>query len=296
MLPAIARWIGYIGIMALTGAATFQAIVHFRVAPAYPEATNALLGRARAAGFLAALFLLIAACLKLLAQLQTMIEPGEALTRELLGLVVGSAWGYGWKLQAGIALLVLVLALVVRSTWTLVPLAVAAITAAPLTGHATEHPWGERIGLLLHGLHQLGGGVWIGTLLLVIAGGYGATRLMAEDERHRVIATLVHAYSPVALVGVGTATVIGLVLAYGYVHSISALWTTGYGRTLLLKTLFLAGTAGVGAYNWRRVRPSLGDAPTSARLYRSATIELVLGALLLGATAVLVALPAPAME
>jgi putative copper export protein len=41
------------------------------------------------------------------------------------------------------------------------------------------------------------------------------------------------------------------------------------------------------------VRPALGAAPGADRLRRSASAELLIGAALLGVTAVLVALPSP---
>lgn len=295
LLP-VARWIGYLGVMGLVGAATFQGIVHTRVAPSHPGATGQMLGRVRAAAFMAAFFMILALVLKLLGQLGSFVEPGEAMTRELFDLVLDSGWGHSWQIQAAVAGVTLLLVLLVRTTWALIPLALAAVITAPLTGHAIENPWGLPVGLALHALHQFGGGVWIGTLVLVLAAGYGGTRSLPEVERHPLIATLVHAYSPVALAGVGTAVLAGLILALGYVASISALWTTSYGRMLILKTLFMAVTAGIGAYNWRRVRPRLGEKTSSDRLYRSATLELIVGGLLLGATAVLVALPAPALE
>ena len=296
-LPVVARWIGYLGIMGLVGAATFQAIIHIRIAPHYPDARPSLLGRVRAAAFLAALFLVASQVLRLLGQLRSFVEPGEAMTREIFDLVLfESTWGHNWQVQALAAGLTLLLVLLVRTTWMLVPLAILTVILSPLTGHAIENPWGTAIGVALHALHLLGGGMWIGTLFLVLAAGYGGTRAMAPDGRHSLIARLVHAYSPVALAGVGTAVVAGLVLALGYLESFSALWSTGYGRVLIIKTLLLGGTAAIGAYNWQLVRPRLGKEDSSVRLYRSATLELVIGALLLGATSVLVALPAPALE
>jgi copper transport protein len=293
-LSTVARWIGYLGSMGLAGAAVFQAIVHFRLTGPHPEASTGFLGRARAAGFLAALFFALSLVLKLLGQLQLLVEPGEPVTRELFNLVMlESAWGVSWRIQAGVALAALILLPLIRNTWLLVPLAAAVLTVSPLTGHAVENPWGQSIGLFLHGLHQLGGGAWLGTLTLVVAAGYGGTRSLGEEERNRVIATLVHSYSPVALGGVGVAVLAGLAMAYGYLGSLNALWSSNYGRTLLVKTLLLVLTATLGAYNWKRLRPALGDSAASSRLYRSATLELVLGALLLGATAVLVAMPAP---
>jgi putative copper export protein len=296
-LLAVARWIGYLGVMGLVGAATFQAIVHLRVAPGFPGARDPLLRRVRAAAFLAALFLVAALLLKLLGQLYSFVDPGEPLTREIFNLVVfESGWGHGWLTQAVVAGLTFLLVLLLRSSWSLVPLALATVLVAPLTGHGSENPWGTTVGPLIHAIHQLGGGVWIGTLFLVLAAGYGGTRDLKDEERHPLIAAIVHAYSPVALVGVSLAVGAGLVLAFEYLEPLSSLWTTGYGRVLILKILLMGSTAAIGAYNWRMVRPRLGEKQSSRRLYHSATLELIIGALLLGATSVLVALPAPALE
>jgi putative copper export protein len=296
-LLVVARWIGYLAVMGLVGAATFQGIVQLRIAPAHPGAKTPLLGRVRAAAFLAAFFLVASLVLKLLGQLQSFVDPGEPITREIFNLVVfESSWGRSWLIQSAAASLTFLIVLLVRNTWTLVPLALVTVTLAPLTGHAVENPWGTNVGVLLNALHQLGGGAWIGTLFLVLAAGYRGTRTLPDEERHLLIARLVHAYSPVALAGVSTAVLAGVVMALSYIAPLSALWTSSYGRVLIIKVLLLGGTAAMGAYNWRLVRPRLGEAHTTRRLYRSATLELTIGALLLGATAVLVALAAPALE
>jgi len=79
------------------------------------------------------------------------------------------------------------------------------------------------------------------------------------------------------------------------VASWSAFTTTSYGRTLLIKLAVVLLLVIVGAFNWRRVRPTLatGGTAASARLRHSATLELALGVLVLAVTAVLVALPTP---
>jgi putative copper export protein len=92
--------------------------------------------------------------------------------------------------------------------------------------------------------------------------------------------------------GLGTIG-LGLLLGWTYVGGIGPLFSTTYGRTLLVKVALLSGVAATGAWNWRRVRPALGAAPGSSRLRRSAIVELAFGTLLLAVTAVLVALPAP---
>ena len=82
-------------------------------------------------------------------------------------------------------------------------------------------------------------------------------------------------------------------LAWLNLGSVSLLWTSAYGQALLIKMGLLVGVAALGAWNWRRVRPALGAAPGARRLRLSATAELLIGAALLGVTAVLVALPSP---
>ena len=128
--------------------------------------------------------------------------------------------------------------------------------------------------------------------LLIVAAAYPARRQW-PDDRAPLLAALVQGYSPMALTA-GLVTIgLGLLLGWTYVGGFGPLFSSTYGRTLLVKVLLLGGVAATGAWNWRRVRPALGAAPGAARLRRSATIELVFGTLLLAVTAVLVALPAP---
>lgn len=49
----------------------------------------------------------------------------------------------------------------------------------------------------------------------------------------------------------------------------------------------------LGAWNWKRVRPSLGTEGTEQIIRRSATMELMFAALVLIATSALVTLPSP---
>jgi copper transport protein len=77
-----------------------------------------------------------------------------------------------------------------------------------------------------------------------------------------------------------------------HLDALNQLWTTGYGRTLLLKIGTVALVAAVGAWNWRAVRPRL-SATGPGPLRRSAPLELLAAAIVLALTAVLVATPTP---
>jgi putative copper export protein len=104
---------------------------------------------------------------------------------------------------------------------------------------------------------------------------------------------MVGAFSPVALVGAGLAIGAGSLMAYAYVGDLASLRSTRYGLTLLVKVSLLALTMALGAWNWRRVKPRLGTGSATRELRRSATLELCVALVLLGVTAVLVALSAP---
>ncbi|HMJ19195.1 MAG TPA: CopD family protein, partial [Gemmatimonadaceae bacterium] len=72
-----------------------------------------------------------------------------------------------------------------------------------------------------------------------------------------------------------------------------SLWTTSYGVALDIKLVFVLIVLVLGAWNWRRVRPSLGGEGSELTIRRSARMELMFAALVLIATSVLVSLPSP---
>jgi copper transport protein len=104
---------------------------------------------------------------------------------------------------------------------------------------------------------------------------------------------MVGAFSPVALTGAAVAVGAGSLMGYAYVGNLEGLFAGRYGTALLIKLGLLAVTMALGAWNWRRVKPTLGQAGATAALTRSATLEVVIASLVVAVTAVLVALPAP---
>ncbi len=295
-LYAVGRWLAYLSTLGVIGAAVFAAL-----RPRWDQdsamGVRALIGTWRLALTMVSL-LLFAHLLRGYGQVESFLDPGEPLTRDALSAVLlKTTWGRAWRMQIGAALLGLGMVLIARvqprrtaaTTW-LGLAAFAAAATSPLTGHAREHPWGASLGLGLHTLHLLGGGIWLGTLAAALI---AVVRHATAAEDHQAVTRLIAAFSRVALLGAGTAVGAGLLLAYGYVGDLASLIGTLYGRTLLVKTALLAATLGFGAWNWRQLTPRLGTAAASRTLQRSMSLELLLGLLLLGATAVLVALPAP---
>ena len=134
----------------------------------------------------------------------------------------------------------------------------------------------------------------VGTLFWMLAHVVRMHRTRDDGSAARV-ASLVTAFSPVALGSAALVVLTGVVSAWLRLGSVPALWSTSYGQVLLVKLLFLSGVTATGFYNWRFVQPSLGTNAATVRLRRSATSELVIGVVVLVVTAVLVAMPTPSL-
>jgi putative copper export protein len=137
-------------------------------------------------------------------------------------------------------------------------------------------------------LHVLGAGSWLGTLFVLVVAAFPA---IGRGERTTAI---LERFSPLALGSAALVAATGAFASWLHLERLSALWTTPYGRTLLLKLAILGGVAALGAYNWRVVTPRIRASGDGAALRRTALLELTLAAALIVVTAVLVATPLPA--
>jgi putative copper export protein len=104
---------------------------------------------------------------------------------------------------------------------------------------------------------------------------------------------MVNRFSPLALTMGGVVVVFGVITAWRHLHVLSNLWSTPYGYALIAKLCFVALVFGLGAWNWRRQRPTLGSESAAVSIRRSATAELTIAAIVLVVTAILVSLPTP---
>jgi len=170
------------------------------------------------------------------------------------------------------------------------PLALVGAVLAPLTGVFTGQ-WAR----LVNPAHRVVAGLWIGTLFILAVAGL-AIVLREERTRERrgaIAADMVNGFSPLALTCGMLVVLSGLITAWTHLNPLSSLWTTPYGYALLIKLCLVAVVFGLGAWNWRRVRPALGSEDAAHAIRRSSRAELTAAALVLAATAILVSLPSP---
>jgi copper transport protein len=285
-----ANWLTFLALFALVGAAGARSLfVRLEASDAgsgaWPEADDL----ARRIGAAAAIALLVAAAFRLLVQAESFLDPGESLGLEALRAVLATAWGRGWWFQVGSALLALIAT--GRKPGLALAGAVLVCGTLPLTGHAMEAPNGPIIGVGLHGLHAFAGGLWLGTLAVALLAWHQSDPPERSGRRHARLERLIARFSPLALVSASVIVVTGGAEALWLVGSVRALRETAYGQRLILKLALLIVLLGVGAYNWRVVRPRLGERGASRRLLRASLVELSIAVLILGVTASLVALP-----
>ena len=107
------------------------------------------------------------------------------------------------------------------------------------------------------------------------------------QNRWASIASLVNAFSPLALASAGVVVASGVFASWIHLEHLSALWQTTYGKALLVKLLLVAITFAIGAYNFKRVQPQLLTEVGALRLGKSGAAELAVGFLILLVTGVL---------
>ena len=301
---AAARWGWLLATFLLLGAGSYAPFL-FRTRTALhttdPAVAIELARRARLTGLVAGFLLLALSLVRLELQAKSLVDPSESVTWEFLRTLLGSSWGKGWLRQLIMAALALVgFAVARREQWSHAGwlLAVAAggglgFTAG-MTGHANTARAGLG-GLLLDAAHVWAGGLWLGGLAVLLIAGLGACHRASSSERPALIRALVADFSRRALVFAPLTVGLGIWLA---AHYLGWRWPfhlaeSTYGWVLVGKLAALAGVVALGGYNWRITQSRIAKDGGEARLRRFSGWELFFGALLLGLTAVLVALPLP---
>ena len=151
--------------------------------------------------------------------------------------------------------------------------ALALLPIPSVAGHALDPgQWPRPLNVAADILHVGAAAVWIGGLLALAIGLPRAARKLSPEQRARFSAALVPRLSAIALVSVAVIAATGLIRALSELTAVSQLWTTGYGRALVVKTGLLALLVSLGWINRSRLVPRL----RLAALRRNVAVELVL--------------------
>ena len=298
------RWLQFTATLIVVGTVAFRIVVLGFMSRARVPRTTFIEAAAIAAariGFLAVAALGAVAVLRLVAQSYALHGASNAWNVVFIASMLRkTVWGWAWLLQIVGVVITLIGFSQVRGGansrrargWLIAAVGVVALVFSPaLSGHAVSAPSLTGLAVLADAAHVLGASGWLGSLLLVVIVGIPVALRGEPEDRGLAVADLVNAFSPTALAFAGITATTGVFAAWLHLGAVSALWTTTYGQTLLVKLAVLSVVGATGAYNWLRVRPVLGDLEGARRVHRSASVELAIGAIVLAVTAVLVALP-----
>ena len=293
-----ARWIGFVALFLVIGAVGFRYVVLGRIPrselePDQPFFEMATIGAATA-GMIAAVVLVVASVLKLYAETVAMHDVAART------ILFATRWGLAWLAEITACAIAVVAFAVAhragnnRGSWTLAAICALTLAVTPaLTGHAIGSD-DAIFAVPLDGLHVLAGSAWLGTLAMILFVGIGAAvKAPGAISIGSRVASLINAFSPLALVCGGVVVATGIATSLLHLSPISRLWTSTYGMTLIVKLALVSLLFLLGAWNWRRVKPNLGGEEGVVALRFSAKLELSASVLVLAVTAFLVALPLP---
>ena len=299
------RFFYYAALLIVIGAVAFRYVV-LKLVARQPQPDDLFLAeaqhRAARVGLIASIVLLTAGLARLFAQSFALNGDEMGDPARISALLSATNWGRSWVAQLSATVAALAGFVLARRTgserqktgWMVTAIAALILAFAPaFASHAASAPSWRPIAMVADGFHILGASGWLGSLLVVLIAGIPAAMALAQDRRGTAVADLINAFSPTALMFAGLVAATGLFAAWIHLGSLAALWESTYGKLLLAKLAILSIVALTGAYNWLRVKPSLGSDDGVVRIRRSASVEVGVGVLVLLITAILVATPTP---
>jgi putative copper export protein/methionine-rich copper-binding protein CopC len=296
MYSAPLRWAELTSVLTLIGAVLFRLFIlppAELAAPVFAESAD----RARRLAHAALALFVLATLTRVFDQSNLVAGAASARIPAVMSVIEGTRWGHGWLVGLVGAALALIGFAVARSTsvgWIVAGIGVAAIaTSESLTGHAGAATRMMPLAVGVDVAHVLGAGGWLGGLTAVLLSGLPALRSLDDVERPRAGSRLVRSFHHAAVQCVGLVIATAAIAAWLRLGAVDALWTTSYGRILMLKIALVAVLMLFGWYHRRTAVLPEWDGDTKFRFLRSAVAELLVGAVVLAVTAVLVGTALP---
>jgi copper resistance protein D len=202
------------------------------------------------------------------------------------GMLDGSLIHMVWQAGAGRANAIRAIGLLLAALgvlsdrppwWALLGAAMAA-TSFAWTGHARAlNP--DVLPVLLVSAHLLGVAFWLGALAPLL--------IVSRNADVAIIAATAARFGSSAVFAVGALMAAGIALLWMLLGDVTALWSSTYGRSVMLKLAFVGCLLCFAAFNKLRLTPRLlaGDSGAVRSLRTSIRFEMILGAVILAVTA-----------
>jgi copper transport protein len=229
------------------------------------------------------------------------LRASNALQLPLADLVYGDLQPFAEKTRFGIAFLVMTLGFGIVGTlllfawvsdltaprWWAFALALLFASGLSLSGHQATEPNSTWISELADWVHLVAASVWVGGLVTLAFLVWPS----APELRRRAFL----GFSRLAMGLVGALVLAGAYLALVRLPQLSDLWTTNYGRILVVKLAIVSLALAWGGFHHMIVRPRL-EAGLSPRVRPSLVGETTVALAVLLAAAVLTNVAPPPVE
>lgn len=292
-LPNAIRWAEFVALFTVLGAVVFRLVIVQRAGwndGAEAEAAD----RARRYGQYAVVLFLITTLMRLSAE-SDLVPFGDGRLTKMLLVIRDTHWGLGWAVGAvGVVLAGVGFSIAFRGLtgWGIAAVgAIAMSVGETLTSHATSAAQYQPLAVATDFVHVAAAGAWLGGLALVLFAGLPS--LASTGEPDAAGSRLVRSFHQSAVESVTLVLLSAIVSAWLRLGSWGDFTDTLYGRVLFRKIVFVVIVLLVGAYHWRKAVVPDWTSGTAGRFRRSAVLELLVAAVVLGFTAVLVASALP---
>lgn len=272
-MMSFVRWLQYTAMMSLVGAFAFNLLV---LGPAFRMSASKTSARTDEAktrsqrrilfiSRLSVILLIFTTFVALVQQASAVFDRSmaECMSPPILSAVL-TRTGYGrpWFLQLGAVLaLTIILFLIERNLrrrppiesrgmwWTGLIIGMLLLVAPSWTGHAAAAIKDFRLAVVTDWLHLVAGAFWVGGLFHLALTTKPILRGLDETDRAAMLHRIVRLFTRVAIPAVIVLVLAGLYNTWVHVESFGSLWSTDYGRTLLLKLLLVALMLVLGGLN-----------------------------------------------
>ncbi len=302
ILGAAVRWILFAAVLVSTGAAAFRFAVMGRLTPGDTDALalhQRVMSRAAGLAAVAAAVGLGAALARLPLQFAELGDNTIPMLPQVTALTMHTTWGAAWFYQVAALIAACGAFITARRggtvAWCAAALfAVLAAASPAFSGHAIGSERLMMLAVAADVLHVCGAAAWLGAMVVLFA----SLALVQRDAGAgaSLARAMVSAFSPLALGSALLVLVTGLLASWLHLGTVSALWQSRYGKTLIFKLAAVGLMTLAGALNWRKHGPELQKTGQIGPMRRSIRWELLVGALVVLATAILVVTPEPGQE
>jgi copper transport protein len=172
--------------------------------------------------------------------------------------------------------------------WPAFVLALALVWGYPLSGHQATEPNATLLGEIADWVHLVAAMLWVGGVLTLAVVVWPLAPALRREAFLR--------FSRIAVWLIGLLVVAGTVVSIERLPAVDDLWTTSYGRTLLVKIGLVLVALAWGAVHHTLVRPRLERGEAPAGIGRSLIGESVVAMAVLLVAAVLVNGAPPTVE